>query len=280
MSAINILEYKVETNSELGEIYYIPDFVSEAEEEYLLRKIYESPQLTWKTLRTRRLQTYGGVISGTTRALIPTPIPDFLTKYPDILTRLEETGAFTGSKHGRPNHILLNEYKSGQGIMPHEDGPSYFPAVGTISLGSHTVVEYYRYRPSEENSEEDNDNITDGTGQRGRAIDPVPVLSVLLEPRSLVVTTKELYTSYLHGISERTHDTFCPQDGSPESRQNSADGIRIANYGMLQNEALKKSVAEGRTLERQTRISLTCRDYENVGKGRALNALRLPGAGR
>ena len=33
---------------------------------------------------------------------------------------------------------------SGQGILPHEDGPLYFPTVTTISLGSHAVLDFYR----------------------------------------------------------------------------------------------------------------------------------------
>ncbi|KAG8971668.1 hypothetical protein FRC05_010924 [Tulasnella sp. 425] len=149
--------------------------------------------------------------------------------------------------------------------MPHEDGPSYFPAVGTISLGSYTVVDYYRYRPlDEEDSKVDDPDIdvSAGANQRGRAIDPVPVLCVLLEPRSLVVTTKELYTEFLHGISERTQDMFCPHEdiSGPET----TEGTRIANYRMLRNNDIKKCIAEGGVLERQDRISLTCRDYENV----------------
>ena len=26
-----------------------------------------------------------------------------------------------------PNHVLLNKYKPGDGIMPHSDGPAYYP---------------------------------------------------------------------------------------------------------------------------------------------------------
>lgn len=166
--------------------------------------------------------------------------------------------------------------------QPHEDGPSYFPAVGTISLGSHTVVNYYRYRPVDE-AEGKTDGADSGveTSRRGRAIDPVPILSVLLEPRSLVITTKELYTEFLHGIEERTQDKFCPHEGSSQLEAPDSEGMRIANYQMLRNNDIKKCIAEGGALERQTRISLTCRDYENVGRaGRALNTIMLPGGSR
>ncbi|CAI5964753.1 unnamed protein product, partial [Closterium sp. NIES-65] len=33
------------------------------------------------------------------------------------------------------NHVLVNEYHEGQGIMPHQDGPAYFPCVAILSLG-------------------------------------------------------------------------------------------------------------------------------------------------
>ncbi|KAG8908451.1 hypothetical protein FRC01_007371 [Tulasnella sp. 417] len=166
--------------------------------------------------------------------------------------------------------------------MPHEDGPSYFPAVGTISLGSYTVVDYYRYLPLDEEEGEivgTDAGVGTGSSQRGRAIDPVPILSVLLEPRSLVITTKELYTNFLHGIEERTQDKFYPHERS--SQLDPTEGTKIANYQMLRNDDIRKCVAQGGTLERQTRISLTCRDYENVGRaGRALNTIMLPGASR
>ena len=35
----------------------------------------------------------------------------------------------------RPNHILLNEYLPGQGIIPHIDGDLFYPTIATVSLG-------------------------------------------------------------------------------------------------------------------------------------------------
>lgn len=32
------------------------------------------------------------------------------------------------------NHVLVNEYQPGQGIMAHQDGPLYTPAVAILSL--------------------------------------------------------------------------------------------------------------------------------------------------
>ena len=41
------------------------------------------------------------------------------------------------------NHVLLNEYTPGQGIMPHVDGNLFFPTITTLNLGSHTILKFY-----------------------------------------------------------------------------------------------------------------------------------------
>lgn len=38
---------------------------------------------------------------------------------------------------------MVNEYKSGQGIMTHFDGPLFYPIITIISCGSHTILEFY-----------------------------------------------------------------------------------------------------------------------------------------
>jgi alkylated DNA repair protein alkB family protein 6 len=40
------------------------------------------------------------------------------------------------------NHILVNEYLPGQGIMPHQDGPLYHPVVAILSLGSPALMHF------------------------------------------------------------------------------------------------------------------------------------------
>lgn len=36
---------------------------------------------------------------------------------PDLITRLAATGVFERSLHKAPNHVIINEYKPGDGIM-------------------------------------------------------------------------------------------------------------------------------------------------------------------
>ncbi|EJD43638.1 hypothetical protein AURDEDRAFT_145442 [Auricularia subglabra TFB-10046 SS5] len=243
MGAVSNLEqYRVPC---VPEVFYIPDFITEYEEEFLLRKIQEAPQPMWRTLANRRLQIWGGIIKN--GVLVGQKLPEFLCNFPDLITRLRDTGAFVSAKHGLPNHVIVNEYLPGQGIMPHEDGPAYHPVVATISLGSHAVFHYYRYAT-------DSADATD-TAQSagGKPIDRTPVASLLLEPRSLVITRSSLYTGHLHGIEDRTEDVLLAPGGE-------GDGVCVANHQTVRAEEAR----EGGKLVRATRVSLTCRDVERV----------------
>ncbi|EMD30909.1 hypothetical protein CERSUDRAFT_163644 [Gelatoporia subvermispora B] len=243
--------------TDADEVFYLPDFVTKEEEEILLRKITESPLPKWKQLSKRRLQIWGGDMT-TKRLLIPQPMPDFIGKYPNLIARIRETGAFSASPHSGPNHVILNEYLPGQGIMPHEDGPAYYPTVATLSLGSHALFHYYQYQLSA-----DTENTDDA--ESGRTIDPQPVLTVLLEPRSLIITRSSLYEAHLHGIDGVTEDTFF----APISSQHGTTPP-IANAHMLTGAAERDAVTRGGTLSRGTRYSLTFRDVARVANGARL----------
>lgn len=213
--------------------YYIPNFVTEDEEIFLLRKIQETPQLKWKQLSNRRLQTWGGDLTAK-NVLIVQPFPTFMCNYPDLISRIASTGAFDVSPHQRPNHVILNEYYPGQGIMPHQDGPAYHPVVATLSLGSHTVMHYYDL-PARE-----------------------PVLSLFLEPRSLVITAQEQYTVRAHGIDSVTGDRV------GEFVWANAEMIGRGLGGGGEGTANPSFPTEGEVLLRGTRYSLTFRDVTRV----------------
>jgi len=80
---------------------------------------------------------------------------------------------------------------------------------------------------------------------------------ILQEPRSLLITTGELYTECLHGISEVEVD------------ENLGKG-EIVNWDLLGD---KVPFIEGRAV-RETRVSLTFRDVNRVQKlGKAFGGL-------
>ncbi|KAJ7270626.1 hypothetical protein B0H12DRAFT_1093148 [Mycena haematopus] len=233
--------------------YYIPNFLTEEEEQYLIRKIGEYPQQRWKQLVNRRLQLWGGELTSK-NVLVAQPMPPFVEVYPDIIDRLKDI-VFTpaSSPHGKPNHIIMNEYLSGQGIMPHEDGPAYFPVVATISLGSHCVFHYYQYK-------------ADAEGEAGgRSIDTTPILSILLEPRSVVISEKALYSSHLHAIREIEEDTITAGNATTPPMLTDL-GVPIANWDRVTGADAISVMSEGGVLKRATRYSLTCRDVERVAQ--------------
>ena len=48
------------------------------------------------------------------------------------------------------NHILINDYPPGIGIMPHSDGPAYLPKVIVISLASYAIIRFQQNYTSTE----------------------------------------------------------------------------------------------------------------------------------
>ncbi|WVQ97898.1 hypothetical protein IAU59_005015 [Kwoniella sp. CBS 9459] len=273
--------------------YYIPDFISPEEEEYLLRKIEQSPQPKWKTVGSgRRLQYWGGTMSKK-GVMLPEPLPDFLTTFPNIIERIESfisiaskpSASASASVKGKErmkldiNQVLVNEYQPGQGISPHEDGPAFHPLVATVSLGSHTILDIHQYlsttlpSPPLIASPAPADGEVDG--QQGRPIAAIPLAHLLLMPRSLLILSSSLYTSHLHAITSRTKDVVYPSPrtdqetdtaSTPEGRE--ANGVTIANTDLLGDAEVVDAIRNGRWEgERGTRTSLTFRHAEKVLKG-------------
>jgi len=208
--------------------YYLPSFITPAEEAQIIKGIQKVPESRWTVLSHRRLLSLPSTLTGAARdTLIDAPLPAYLDS---IVTRLKDGKYFQESAHQAPNHALINEYERGQGIMPHEDGPAYNPVTATVSLGSHTVLDIY-----EKNEQ----------GER----ESRPSWRILQEPRSLLVTTGDMYIETLHGISEIETD----EDLNVES---------IVNWNELGNRAIYYSGSA----QRHTRISLTLRDVIKVAK--------------
>ncbi|KAG7345982.1 2OG-Fe(II) oxygenase superfamily-domain containing protein [Nitzschia inconspicua] len=104
----------------------------------------------------------------------------------ELAQELVEQGIF--APETRPNHVLLNEYQPGQGIMPHTDGPAYYSRTATLSLCSPVVMEF---TPRQQQQQ----TIMTETSNK-----PMPPLQVLLEPSSLLVFQDDAYLEYCHGI--------------------------------------------------------------------------------
>eukprot|EP00959_Pyramimonas_sp_CCMP1952_P218705 4573492-Pyramimonas_sp.AAC.1 len=124
--------------SDLDTIYYVPDYVSAVQQTSFQDQVLGA-RTKWTQLKHRRLQNWGGKVLA--KGMIPEPLPDWITSLNKKL--YDDTGLFQEV----PNHVLVNEYKPGEGIMPHEDGPLYYPVVAIISLGATAVIRFRRKPP-------------------------------------------------------------------------------------------------------------------------------------
>ncbi|GAA5863352.1 hypothetical protein JCM8547_006956 [Rhodosporidiobolus lusitaniae] len=306
-----------------GTVQIVYDFVSHAEERFLLEKVShaggDSPapvseeageggagpdgeQATagpaskagkswgWKELNGRRSMYWGGTLLPSSGSLVPAPFPSFMDgQWPDVLGRIAETGVYDDRTGGKgkgkergPNHVLVNEYLPGQGILPHTDGPAYLPCTTTLSLGSHTVL-CLRSKPAHLTSSYAS---SDSSAAPPTENDPsaastaeVEKIDLFLPPRSLLVLTGELYSSWLHGIQPLKTDSSevlkgCKnwegwwewQASQSSSGEEGEEGE--TEEGRREEVMARKGLVEaGHGWERGKRVSLTCRRVEKVRKG-------------
>ncbi|KAL1592507.1 hypothetical protein SLS59_009740 [Nothophoma quercina] len=172
---------------------------------------------------------------------IPGLPPDFYYIPNFVSVEEEGLGIFDHTPHQRPNHVLINEYKPGEGIMPHEDGKAYASVVATVSLGGPVCLSITPKPSSDENDEGMKLTQEDGKWK-------VPT-RILQEPRSLLITTGEAYESLLHGVDAVEVDEALNAD-------------TVANWALLEDRSPFED-AGGRNV-RGTRISLTYRDVLKV----------------
>lgn len=212
-------------------VYYVPNYLSQSEQDRLLTKINGSNQ--WTTLSARRLQQHGGQPDA--KGMLATPLPDWLAEL--CKTLFEE-------KHvpQLPNHVLINEYASGQGIAAHEDGPLYTPHFAIISLRSSLVLHFLSKR-------------TDDTPPRR-------LFSLLLEPGSLLIVSGEGNHPFEAGVSER----FLAVKNLilRKAYTHLLHGIDAAEEDVIDEMVVNAPVHLRGTLKRDTRVSLTIRHVVKV----------------
>lgn len=172
--ALDLEPYRVEPG-----LWYVPNYISSELEADLIGEILGQPASTWVSLRGRRLQNWGGIV--TSAGLYdPSPLPTWLSVFSQ---RLLAEGLFPSA----PNHALINDYLPGEGIMPHTDGPAYYPKVAIVSLGADTAFQFWTM---------------------GR----IPNVTLRAEPRSLLVFSDMYYTDLLHGIEAKGEDIWLADD--------------------------------------------------------------------
>jgi alkylated DNA repair protein alkB family protein 6 len=173
----------------LSSVFLARNWLSSEEEEAQLLQQTTGAACRWTQLKGRRVQTLGGLV--TEQGLLAAPLPRWLQS---LFARiLRESGPlFTSALDGAAlNYCLVNAYSPGEGILAHQDGPLYRPAVAIVSLGADTE---FRFTPHASLLLEKGEELAE---QR-----------VLLPRRSCLLFFGDAYTRWLHG-------TVGLSDGSP-----------------------------------------------------------------
>ncbi|KAH1233888.1 Alpha-ketoglutarate-dependent dioxygenase alkB 6 [Glycine max] len=232
----------------LPALFYVPDFITDSDQNLLLNNvIYGAPASKWKMLKNRRLQNW---------------VPPWLTNLTQKI--YEESGLFPSAL----NHVLINEYLPNQGIMPHQDGPAYFPVVAILSLGSPVVMDFTPHARFKQNFEEDiNKDLDGGTFEIGKDkwFDGHHQFSILLVPRSLLIFKDKAYSDYLHGIKDcavHCYNGAVNEDEALKHKESNGDLFSSEDDAL---ETVGKE--EYKNISRTSyRVSLTCRLVPKVHK--------------
>lgn len=194
---------------DIPDLFYIPDVINEQQEASIVTLIHQEGQIDnerWTNLRTRRLQCWGKFppqaisqrknesdgLQSTDRERLPRWLDG-------IINELVNCNIFDDSH--RPNNVLINQYKSLEGILHHTDGPSYHDKVAILSLDSDCIMTFrYNLQPSEIGVKFSGD-----------------VFSVVLRRRSLLYFGRDVYSAFMHGIATDTDVQVVGSgnDGSP-----------------------------------------------------------------
>jgi len=120
----------------------------------------------------------------------------------EIADQLVTQGIFPSSLP--PNHVLLNKYRPGQGILHHTDGPLYQSRTATISLASPVLLEFTKRLSTNEIGSTTSTTTSTSNGSSNcnsrQSPSSLSPLQVLLEPNSIVVFQDDAYLDYCHGI--------------------------------------------------------------------------------
>ena len=240
-------DHRCATKGSLQNVWYMGDFCTKQQSKWMLDCIFDDANAAcWVQLKRRRLQCWGGEPPGFGDKLPsfrPEPLPEWAVLIAESLV-----GAGIFQKGQTPNHLLVNAYERGEGILPHTDGPFYFPRTATLSL-----------------SLDDGPHVDRNNAQEGALMIFSPRLKTheigaagrsrelsgefVLRNRSILVFDSSAYLDHTHAIEERATD--------------------VASEKLL-NGSASESQPNQTILRPKTRVSLTFR-YIPTGAGPCCN---------
>ncbi|XP_005002580.1 alpha-ketoglutarate-dependent dioxygenase alkB homolog 6 isoform X3 [Cavia porcellus] len=233
-------------------IYYVPDFISKEEEEYLLRQVYNAPKPKWTQLSGRKLQNWGGLPHP--RGMVLERLPPWLQRYVDKHSSpvpawepcYDPEGGEVHSCPAQPWCPLSSRMRMDHCTTRLSAPSAWAPIPCWISTS----------RGNQRTMMSQNRNLvafhppclwipTDLQPALQPRPPPRPTTSLLLEPCSLLVLRGTAYTRLLHGIAAAPVDT-------------------LDATSLPANAAACQSARPGACLVRGTRVSLTIRRVPRV----------------
>jgi alkylated DNA repair protein alkB family protein 6 len=230
---IDLSYYRV---GSIPHVYYIPNYVSQEEQQAMLLQLQATPDQLKTKMKKRVVQEWGCVMCDECKqSFVPDAnLPPWTEQVNEMLLY---DGVFTPTTF--PNNVRIHEYEVGDGIAPHCDGPIYVPRVAIVSLQSSCVMSFYpRREPYDQPMEHYNDTFRFD----GEIAKQTPLMSLVLEPGSLLVFEADAYTHHPHGISDREVDSLDPLVSG-----------EVVNRKFLQNPEITEVV-------RQLRVGVTVRN--------------------
>ena len=201
------------------DVYVVRNWLTVEAENALLHNLLAHSKSEFVHLKSgKRTASFGGKIS---------PEGFFEEKnIPKYLYELMEPLQGSFQRERAPNHLFVNDYDAGIGIMPHFDGPMYDNVVAIVSLDSGVVFDLFK------------PDALKNPAPRDVSTTANALVSFYLPPRSLLVFTGAAYDSLMHGIDFRTRDSV---------------------KNVINPQHVPADVLEAGELQRGHRVSLTIR---------------------
>lgn len=157
-------------------LLYIQNFINPIEEQKLMQLIDSQ---IWLLDLKRRVQHYGFKYDYKARRIDDSM---HLGGLPMWLTPLSKRLFDEGFCPKMPDQVIINEYEIGQGISPHIDcEPCFEDTIVSLSLNTTVLMDFLQQQTLEK-------------------------VSILLEPRSIVILQGESRYNWKHGIAARQKD--------------------------------------------------------------------------
>jgi 2OG-Fe(II) oxygenase superfamily len=152
-----------------------------------------------------------------------------------------------------PNHLLINSYgPHHKGILPHTDGPAYYPLTCTVSLGQVATFRLQKPPRRDGGTSSNNEHDKDGRADRNH------IRIRLSGAGSLVVFSDDLYTHHLHSIDpldDSDSDIGC----SGEEGDGDGAGVVEQQPSSLDLDEVLSGPITKMSQQRHLRISITVR---------------------